>query len=119
MSDCHSRLHLGQGPVGSLVPGADERGPLSIRLDLRQTHLGREVSHSIPLVLAKELVASPATPDVDGTHDVIVVDEVDDAVVDDIVLVSLQDGGVVASDVEKSWLKTALLTYRRMPLLRI
>jgi len=110
MSDCHSRLHLGQGPVGSLVPGANERGPLSIRLDLRQTHLGREVSHPIPLVLAKQLVAAPTAPDVDGAHDVIVVDEVDDSVVNDIVLVSLQDGGAVASDVEKSWLKTNILS---------
>ncbi len=83
---------------------------MSIRLDLRQTHFGREVSHTIPLIFAEELVAAPATPDVDSAHDVTVVDEVDDAVVDDIVLVSLQDVVVVASDVEKSWLKTNILS---------
>ncbi len=82
---------------------------MSIRLDLRQTHFGREVSHTIPLIFAEELVAAPATPDVDSAHDVTVVDEVDDAVVDDIVLVSLQDVVVVASDVEKSWLKMNML----------
>src|SRR6266704_2876716 len=105
MSDCHSRLHLCKGPVGPLVSSADERSPLSIRLNLRQTHFGREVSHTIPLILAEKLVAAPATPDVDSTHDIIVVDEVDDAIVNDIVLMSLQDRAVVTSDVEKSWLK--------------
>lgn len=78
---------------------------MSIRLNLRQTHFRREVSHTIPLILAEELVAASTAPDVDSTHDVVVVDKIDDAVVDDIVLMSLQDRVVAAPDVEKSWLK--------------
>jgi hypothetical protein len=54
------------------------------------------------------LIAVATAPDVDSTHDVVVIDQVDDAVVNDIVLVGLQDGVVICSDVEKSWLKTGI-----------
>ena len=54
------------------------------------------------------MIAVATAPDVDGAHDVVVVDQIDDAVVNDIVLVGLQDRVVVGSDVEKSWLKTSI-----------
>ena len=59
--------------------------------DLWKSYFRREVCDSESLVLAEELVAASASPDVDGAHYVAVVDEVYDAIIDDVVLVSQQD----------------------------
>ncbi len=94
VGDGHAGFYLCEGPVGALVPGAYESGPLGSRLDLWKTHFRREIRHAVAFVLAEKLWAGATAPDVYRADNVAVVDEVDDAVVDDIVLVNLQAGNL-------------------------
>ncbi len=91
MSKGHSGARLGQGPIGPFVASTNECSPLRIGHYLGKTDFWSEVCHPISFVFAEELVARSTSPNVHRAHDVTVVDEIDHAVIDDIVLVSLQD----------------------------
>ena len=82
---------LYQCPVGALVSGADECCPFGVWDYFGKSYLWGEVCDSVSLVFTEELVAGPAAPDIYRSDNVAVVYEVYNAIVDDIVLVSLQD----------------------------
>ena len=82
---------MNERPIRPLVSCADQSGPFGVWDNLRQSNFWGQICDSVPLVFTEELVARAASPDVYRSYDVTLMDEVYDAIIDNVVLMSLQE----------------------------
>src|SRR5437870_4019480 len=78
-----------ESPVCPFFLSADESCPFRPGLDLWEANLRREIHNPVSLVLAEYFWASSAPPHVYRPDHITVMDQVDHAVIDDVVLVLL------------------------------